>query len=159
MLALAAAPVAACGFEPLYDPGGPAAAAEGRVLVGTIDGEAGFALRRRLVDRLGAAAAPTHRLEATLDLHQVGVAITEEDVTSRFDVIGVAAWALYPIDGAAPVASGEAEAVAGYSAPGADVTSAFAVLSARRDAEERLALILADRIAQRIAVEAAVWAS
>ena len=58
---------------------------------------------------------------------------------------------------AVPALAEEERAVSGYSAPTSATTSAFAILSARRDAEERLALVLADRIAQRIAVEAAVW--
>lgn len=151
--------LAACGFEPLYDPAGPAAAVAGRVDVAVIPGTTGYLMRERLVERLGAGGTPTHRLAIDLKLSQVGVALTEDDVTSRFDVVGVAEWKLVPIAGTVPVMAEEARAVSGYSAPTSATTSAFAILSARRDAEERLALVLADRIAQRIAVEAGAWSA
>lgn len=151
--------LAGCGFEPLHDPAGPAAAVAGRVDVAVIPGTTGYLMRERLIERLGAAGTPTHRLAVDLSLTQVGVALTEDDVTSRFDVVGVAAWRLVPLDGTLPALAEEARAVSGYSAPTSATTSAFAILSARRDAEERLALVLADRIAQRIAVEAAVWSA
>jgi LPS-assembly lipoprotein len=153
-----AASLAACGFEPLYAPSGPAAAAQGRVEVAVIDGPIGFAMRERLIDRLGPAEAATHRLKIDLELDQQGVALTRKDETTRFDVTATAAWRLYPRAGGAPALSGETSAVTGYSAPADDTASAFAVLSARRDAEERLALTLADRIAQDLALDAAVWA-
>jgi LPS-assembly lipoprotein len=158
-LALAGAlALAGCGFEPLYDPAGPAAAVAGRVEVPVIDTDAGFALRERLVDRLGPAEGATHRLEVDLSLDQVGVALTEDDVTTRFDVIGVATFRLTESETGLAVLTGETRAVTGYSAPSSATTSTFAVLSAQRDAEERLALLLADRIAQRIALDAGDWA-
>lgn len=154
----AAVALAACGFEPLYDPAGPAAAVAGRVEVEVIPGTPGFLMRERLVERLGPAAAPTHRLAIELGFDQVGVAITEDDVTSRFDVVGVADWHLIPFGADTPAIAEEARAVTGYSAPSSATTSSLAILSARRDAEERLALLLADRIARRIAVAAPDWA-
>ncbi len=158
VVAVAALGLSACGFEPLYAPGGPAAAIDGRVEVAVIESAAGFALRERLVDRLGQPAAPTHRLYVELALEQTGVAITGSDVTTRFDVVGAATYRLAPIGSDAAVLTGETEAVTAYSAPSSATTSTFAVLSAQRDAEERLALLLADRIAQRIAVDAPAWA-
>jgi LPS-assembly lipoprotein len=157
-LALALA-LAGCGFEPLYDPGGPAEAARGRIEIGVIEGGAGFAMRQRLVDRLGAAEAPTHRLEVDLSFARAGVAITERDVTSRFDAVGVADWRLVARGAGEPALAARERAVTGFSAPSTDTTSAFAVLSAERDAEERLALTLADRLALRVAVEAAAWSA
>jgi LPS-assembly lipoprotein len=154
--ALAALP--ACGFEPLYAPSGPAAAALGKVEVEVIEGTPGFLMRERLIDLLGPAEAPTHRLAVDLALDKVGVAITEQDVTTRFNIRGTAAWRLFPIGAAEPVLSGEAGAVSGYGAPSSDTASAFAILSAQRAAEETVALLLADRIARRLALDAGVWA-
>lgn len=158
-LLAALALVAACGFEPLYDPAGPAAGAAGKVDVGVIDGQPGFAMRDRLVARLGLASAATHRLDVNLAFEKSGVAITQKDVTSRFDVTGTAEWKLTPLAGDRPVLSGTETAVTGYSAPTSETSSAFAILSAQRDAEERLAETLADRIAQRVAVAADDWAA
>ncbi len=150
--------LAGCGFAPLHAPGSPAEAIAGRVAVEAIDGSAGFAMRERLVTRLGPAMDETHRLAVSLRLDEVGVAITQQDVTSRFDVIAVATYALYPLGATEPVLTGETRAVTGYSAPSSSTASAFAILSARRDAEERLAVLLAERIARRLAIDAADWA-
>lgn len=156
--ALALVLLAACGFEPLYDPAGPAAGAAGRVDIGVIDGQPGFAMRDRLVARLGLAQGATHRLDVDLSFDKSGVAITEKDVTSRFDITGTADWKLTPLAGDRPVLSGTETAVTGYSAPTSETSSAFAILSAQRSAEERLAETLADRIAQRVAVASDDWA-
>lgn len=149
---------ASCGFEPLYAPGSAAASMRGRVAVGPIDAAAGFALRERLVARLGPAVQPTHLLEVALDLEQQGVALTRENVTTRFEVIGVAEFRLLPLGGAEPVAAGAARAVTGYSAPASRTASAYATLVARRDAELRLARTLADDIIEQLALSAPDWA-
>lgn len=158
--ALAALPLtlAACGFSPLYDEGTPAAGMGGRVEVGVIEGEPGLAMRERLVTRLGPPDAPTHRLAVTLDYDTVGVALTRESVTTRFDVVGRASFALLPVDGGPAVLEGQVRAVTGVSAPDLPAATAFAVESAERDAERRLAVLLADRILMRMALSAADWA-
>jgi LPS-assembly lipoprotein len=148
--------LAACGFQPLYGEGAPAAAMAGRVAVGPLDGAAGFAMRERLTERLGPATAPTHRLEVALELEQTGVALTQQDVTTRFNVIGTAAYRLVPLSGGEALA-GEVRAITGYSAPESETSSAFASLSAGVDAERRLALMLADAIVQRLAIAAGDW--
>lgn len=155
-LALAVA-AAGCGFTPLYAPGAPATEALGRVAVAQVDGEAGFALRERLVQRLGAADAPTHRLEVALDLERRGVAITQRNVITRFNVIGAAAYRLAPLAAEGSALAGNVRAITGYSAPDSETASAFASLAARRDAELRLARLLADQIAVRLALSAAEW--
>lgn len=153
--ALAAALLlAACGFEPLYAPSGPAAALSGQVDIGVIQGSPGFSMRERLVERLGQAEAVRWRLEVDLAFEKQGVAITQKDVTSRFDVTGIAAWTLTPLGRDAVALAGEERATTGYSAPTSDTSSAYAILSAQRDAEERLATLLADRIARRVALAA-----
>jgi LPS-assembly lipoprotein len=155
LAALAALTLAgACGFEPLYAPGGDAAATRGTIEVDVIEGAAGFALRERLVMRLGAAEAPTHRLAVDLGIESTGVAITEQDVTTRFSVTGRARYRLVPMGAVEPVLTGEALAITGFSAPASETASAFASLSAERDAELRVARVLAEDIARDIALRA-----
>ncbi len=155
--AAAAALVAACGFTPLYGTGAPAARMAGRVDVAVIPGAPGFALREQLTGRLGPAATPTHRLEVTLKLQQTGVALTQQNATTRFDVLGTASYRLVPLAGGPAVLSGEVRALTGYNAPASDISVAFAALSAQQDAEERLAVLLADRILQRLALASGDW--
>ena len=156
-LGLALLVLAACGFRPLYGEGTPAAAMTGRVEVAMLDGAAGFAMRERLTQRLGPPAGATHRLETTLDLDSTGVALTQENVTTRYDVTGVATYRLVPVTGGPPVTAGTVRGGTGYSAPVSGASSAFAIRAAERDAEERLAVTLADQIVERLALTSGAW--
>lgn len=154
---LALSPLAACGFTPLYGEGAPATKMTGRVEVPVIEGAAGFALRERLTGRLGPATDPTQRLTVVLAITQTGVALTEENVTTRFSVVGEATYTLTPIAGGPPTTTGTVRAVTGYSAPVSATASAFATLVAEKDAYRRVSLELADYIVQRLALTADSW--
>jgi LPS-assembly lipoprotein len=147
----------ACGFTPLYGEGAPATAMAGRVDVGLIEGAAGFTMRERLTGRLGPATAPTHRLDVALELERTGVALTQENITTRYNVVGTATYALFPLAGGPAVTSGTLRLVTGYSAPTTAAASAFAIRAAERDAGQRLAVNLADQIVQRLALTAPDW--
>ena len=157
VLALAGG-LAACGFTPLYAPGGPAASMAGQVVVEPLDGTAGFALYERLTGRLGPPTAATHRLVVDLTLDQSGVALTQENFTTRFDVVGTAAFRLVPLNGGPPVVIDEVRSITGYSAPISETSAAFASRAAEIDAERRLAQTLAEQIVQRLALSAPEWA-
>lgn len=154
---LAPALLSGCGFTPLYGEGAPATRMAGRVVVPPLEGEAGFAMHERLTGRFGPAADPAYRLEVSLSLTRAGVALTRENVTTRFDVVGVAEYRLVPLAGGPAVASGVVRATTGFSAPESETASAFASRVAEQDAEERLAIDLADRIVQRLALSAEGW--
>jgi LPS-assembly lipoprotein len=158
IMAAALLALAGCGFTPLYGTGTPAAGMNGQVAVDVIDGAAGFVMRERLVTRLGPADAPTHRLAVGAEFETIGVALTTESVTTRFNVIGRAGYALVPLAGGPPVLTGEVRAITGYSSPDLPAANAFATESAERDAFRRLARMLADDIVLRLAVSAADWA-
>ncbi len=157
LAALSMLPLAGCGFTPLYGEGTPAAAMTGRVEVAVLEGAPGFAMRERLTARLGTPDAAPYRLETTLTLTRTGVALTQENVTTRYDVAGLATYRLVPIAGGPPVASGSVRTVTGFSAPASETGSAFAIRAAERDAEERLAVTLADQIIERLALTAGSW--
>lgn len=157
LAALAAATLSGCGFQPLYSQGSPAAEMIGRVEVGLIDSEPGFVMRERLTERLGAPIDPSHRLEVELDLERVGVALTEQDVTTRFNIVGEASFQLTPLAGGPAIDFDPVISIAGYSAPESQTASAFASLSAQRDAERRVARALADLVVMRLALTAPEW--
>jgi LPS-assembly lipoprotein len=142
----------ACGFAPLYGEGTPAAAMNGQFSVDVIDGEPGFVLREKLTGRLGPPVDPAYRLSIDLEIEQVGVALTQQNVTTRYNVIGTAVFVVTPVGGGAPVLAEEVRAITGYSAPESSAISAFAALAAERDAGRRLAAELADRILLRLAL-------
>lgn len=149
--------LAACGFTPLYAPGTSAARMQGRIEVAVLPGEPGFLLRERLTERLGEAAAPEYRLDIELELSRTGVALTTQNVTTRFNVVGTAAYRLVPLAGGPAVAGGVVRSITGFSAPESETASAFASLAAEQDAERRLAVDLADRIVQRLALSSEEW--
>ena len=143
-----------CGFAPLYGDGTPAAALHGQIAVAPLDGTPGFALHERLTERLGDATVPRWRLVTSLDIASSGAALTQENVTTRFDVTGTADFTLAPAAGGPPVLTGSVRAVTSYSAPASETSSAFASEIARQDAQDRVARALADKIVLRLAVAA-----
>jgi LPS-assembly lipoprotein len=148
---------AACGFQPIYAPGSPAAAMEGRVAVPALDGLAGFTLQERLTERLGVAGPEAYRLAIDLDFERADAAITQDNITTRFLVLGEASFRLYPPGGTQPVLADSVRSQTGYSAPESDVASAYAARIAGVDAERRVARELADRIVMRLALTADEW--
>lgn len=160
---LAAVPLAlgaaACGFSPLYAPGSPAEGMIGRVDVAPMQGSAGFTLRERLVERLGSPQDAAWRLVVDLELDRTGVALTEENFTTRYNIVGTAAFALRPAGGGPALIDDSVRAITGYAAPDTETAVVFATRAAERDAELRLARTLADRIVQRLAVTAPDWAA
>jgi LPS-assembly lipoprotein len=153
------AALAGCGFEPMYGSGTPARAGLGEIYVELIPSGAGYELRNALIDALGPAASPTHVLYVDLDLETEGVALTTQNITTRFDVRGTAAFRLVPIDGDAPILSDTVEAIAGYSAPESETSSAFASRVAEKDAIRRVSRQLAQRISTQLAIRAPEWAT
>lgn len=135
--------LAGCGFAPIYGAGD---GLKGTIAYEADDSVAGFRLRERLQDRLGRSEAPTYTLTTTLRSSQRAAAITAEGDTSRFNIIGAAAWSLTDIASGEVLDEGEVEAFTSYSATG----STIATQSTRDDAQARLAIILADQIVSRV---------
>ena len=146
--------LAGCGFEPMYDQGAPAKEMLGRIAVGPVEGAPAFEMRERLTERLGGDVDADFILDVDLDLRRTGVALTQQNVTTRFNIIGTADFALRPAAGGEAVVTGQVRNITGYSAPDSETASAFASLSAERDAESRLARTLADQIVLRLALQA-----
>lgn len=162
LLALSAAALAAgCGFAPVYGPAGAGRALQGRVAVPAPETRLGYHFTRRLEARLGRADAPRYRLEAPLTVEREGLGTTADGRTTRYQLLGRADWRLLPAApgpeteletepeterGGAPLAEGRVRAFTGYSSTG----SPLAARAAERDAEERLATLLADRLVERL---------
>lgn len=143
----------------MYGSGSPARAIFGTISVEIIPTAAGFSLRNRLIERLGEPATPTHVLAVDLEIDTDGVALTDENITTRFDVTGVAEYVLTPIGGAQPAFADKAIAIAGYSAPELETASAFASRAAEEDAVVRVTRLLAEQIVARLAQTAETWAA
>lgn len=142
--------LAGCGFQPIYGTGAPATRLIGRVAVDDIDGLMGFEMRKRLNERLGTAAAPLYALNVALTVDDEGLAISQNNEITRYNLSGEASYALRALKTGREVHRGTVRAFAAHSA----TASPFATRVARRDARARLATSLADQITSRLAVAA-----
>jgi LPS-assembly lipoprotein len=149
-LALPLLALAACGFTPAYGPQGEARALRGTIVAAEPDTDIAFAFVRRLEERLGRPDAPRLTLAYDLDTDSEGLAIDGANNITRFRINGRLTWTL--VDGATETArlSGEEIAFTAYSATGSTIST----LESERDAERRLAILLADRVVARLLVEA-----
>jgi LPS-assembly lipoprotein len=151
---VAAAALAGCGLHPLYGGGssGPVAMTLRTVQVGPIEGQVGWLVRNKLVDRIGesGSAAPQYRLDVTLDDRITGFgirgdrAVTRERRTlrARYQLVNLATGGVV------------LDATAGSDAGIDVVSSEYATVAAEQTAAERLAEVVADQIVARLGVYA-----
>lgn len=152
LLALLAAPLAACTFTPAYAPGGPAAALQGAVRVDDPSDKNAFDLVERLEERLGRPQAARYQLAYTITTDSIGVGITPDNATTRFNLTGKVEWSLTDPAGGR-VTGGHVENFTSYSATGSTVAG----LAAEEDAALRLMRILADQIVTTLIATSARW--
>lgn len=145
-LLLAPLALAACGFTPVYAPGGTGAVLQNRVRVDDPSTRDSYLLVRELEERLGRAATPAYGLGLTITTTEQGLAIDRAGNTRRFNRLGRVDYALRDLTTGTVVTSGTVENFVGYSATGSTV----ATLAAETDAQERLMTILADQITTRL---------
>lgn len=138
--------LAACGFQPVYGPGGAGAALHGRVVVDEPADRNGFLLVQQLEFQLGQPTDPTWRLAPRLYVTSEGQAITASGDITRYSVVGQVRYELLRLSDDTVVASGSVESFTGYSATGSTVET----LAAQRDAHRRLMTILADQLVARL---------
>ncbi|MFL4469631.1 LPS assembly lipoprotein LptE [Tateyamaria armeniaca] len=134
--------LSACGFTPVYGPSGAGTVLQNRVLVDQPDDRVGFLLVQRLEERLGRPNAPAFRLAVDLALREEARAIDPDGDIRRFHLIGSATYSLSEAGTGTVMRTDVVDTFVGYSATGTTV----ATLAARRDAQERLMVILADQI-------------
>lgn len=145
---LAPLALVACGFQPVYGPGGTASALRGKVLVDAPDTAETYLLTRNLEDRLGRSSSPVYSLSVTPSLTNQGQAVTAAGDITRFSLVGKASYQLRRLSDGLVVASGAVDNFTGYSATGSTVET----LAAETDARERLMAILADQITTQLYV-------
>lgn len=138
--------LAACGFTPVYAPGGTASALRGRVEVTAPDTTDAYQLVRNLEDRLGQPDLAIYALSFTLKTEEQGQAITASNETTRYSLVGKVDYVLRSLESGDIVASASVDNFTGYSATGSTVET----LASERDARARLMVILADQITTRL---------
>lgn len=143
---LAAAPLAACGFAPVYGTGGVGLALRNRVLVAAPDTRLGFELVARLEERLGRPDGADYALDYTIRTTTTDLAITGTNDITRININGTVDFTLTELATDAQIVADSVSSFAAYSTTGTSVATA----AAERDAEDRLMTILADRLVTRL---------
>jgi|SRR6056297_1967916 len=140
--------LAACGFRPVYGPGGAGGdGLQGAVRLDEPEGRDAFVFARATEERLG-RGGPGARYALSYDIatETRSTAIASDNVTLRFNLLGQVSYGLRDTGTGTEVLSGRVENFNSYSASGSTV----ATEAARSDARERLMTILADQMVARI---------
>lgn len=141
--------LAGCGFAPVFGGAGAAVGLRNAVAVTASETLAGFALRSRLVDRLGPVGTARYALDVRVETARTAAAINSAGDTTRFNIVGTAGWVLTDKEGRV-LLTGESQTFTSFSATGSTVATQTAI----RDARERLAITLADMIVSSILAQA-----
>lgn len=144
LIALLALTLSACGFTPLYANGGGA----GNIDIAQIDGRAGQALRKALLQELGPGLPGLDgpaSLEVVLEESLGRLALRPDESATRTDVLVSADYVL-SFEGNA--VSGRSSAESSFLVPDAP----FSDITAQIDATDRAMLILARRIADDLRI-------
>lgn len=138
--------LAACGFEPVYGPGGNGQILQNRVLVDPPGSHDSYLLVRELEERLGRSENPDFALSMILNVAEAQLAIDREGDTGRFNRIAAVQYSLRDLRTGRIVTSGTVENFVGYSATGTTVET----LAGELDSQQRLMNVIADQIVTRL---------
>jgi len=157
VVAMIALLLAGCGFQPLYGNNGNAGPGVGATLsavyVEQIPDRVGYELRNDLLDRLdanGDAGEARYRLKLYLTETEVPVVFQPNTAITRYNYTVTAHYDLVPKEGTDAVKSGDVTAFAAYNVAAAPFL--YATVTAQRDAKNRAANEIADRIRTELAV-------
>lgn len=147
----ALAALGGCGFTPAYGPTGRAQALQGQINLPTPQDRNQFLLNQRLEERLGHGGVGRFVLDLRLAIRENALGTTADGQTTRYHLVGDADYELKSIATETVLTSGSTTGFTAYSATGTTV----ATLAAERDAYERLMILLADQIVDRLLLAAA----
>lgn len=133
--------LSACGFTPVYAPGGTADQLRGRVTVQDPADRESFLLVQELETRLGRGSGE-YGLAFELGIVEEDLGVTRTGDITRFNLVGTVAYRLFEFASEDVLYTGTTTNFTGYSATGDTVET----LAAERDARSRLMSILADQI-------------
>ena len=138
----------ACGFEPVYAPGGSGSALYGRVEVSAPNTVESYLLVQDLERQLGRSAGSVndYKLDVQVSTVTRGAAITTTNETQRYTIDGRAQYTLRSNATGQIIASGSVADFVSYSAAGSTVST----LADERDAKRRLMMILSGQIMNRL---------
>ena len=141
-----AAALAGCGFAPAYGPAGPATKLLSRITVDAPETRDEQLMVQQLETRIGRTGNGRYALGYTLSFIEERMAVSADNITTRFNIVGSATYALRDADTDEILTTGKVNSFTGYST----TSSTVATLASEEDARERLSLILADKIVTRL---------
>ncbi len=144
----------ACGFTPIFGRGTAAESLIGKIALGPVEDRMGFEFHEQLENRLGRASEPLFQLDVVISVGSEGLAITQDNSITRYNLTAEADFSLTRIADGKLVLTDIVRSFTAYSA----TATAFATHVSERDANRRLAVALADQIATRIASSAKSFA-
>lgn len=150
---LAAAPLAGCGFTPVYAPGGAGTVLRDQILVDAPDTRLEFTFVSRLEERLGRGAAGRYGLGYDIAIEERGIAVTGSNDITRINLTGTITYRVTETATGDQIHVGEVRTFSAYSTTGSTISTA----AAARDAEDRLMVALADRIVSDLLASAGRW--
>ncbi|WP_366926904.1 LPS assembly lipoprotein LptE [Pseudogemmobacter hezensis] len=143
--------LAACGFTPAYQKGGPAEALLSQVRAADPDTKEAFAFVQRIEERLGRPERHLYDLDYAITTDTTGVGITSDNRTTRYNIDGVVTFRISDTLSGTVLANGRVQSFTAFNATGSTV----AMLAAEEDAQVRLMRILADQTVVRLVAEMA----
>jgi LPS-assembly lipoprotein len=148
--------IAGCGFRPLYGTG-DTGAGQGvgtelaSIYVEPLSERVGYELRNNLLDLMNAQSrteGAAYRLKLNLREELTGVAIRPNASITRYNYTLIVHYDLLPAGKSDPAHSGNARSLAAYNV----ALSPYATVTAERDAKDRAARDIAERIRTELAV-------
>lgn len=142
--------LAACGFTPAYGPSGGADRLTRQVIVAAPEDRAAYLLVRRIEERLGRTDSGRYRLDLALGTKSDTLANDPKGASTRQNRLGRVRYTLRDSATGVSLTRGEVSSFTGYSTTGTTVATS----AAARASEERLMVILADEIVDRLVLAA-----
>lgn len=143
----------ACGFAPVYGPGGAAEGMRGAIEVAAPGDREGYELVKRLEERLGQPAGARYALAYQIETRDEGLGVTPAQEITRVQVFGTITFALVDTQAGEEVLKDSVTSFTAYSAQGSTVS----IASVERDAYRRLMVALADLMVTRLMATAPDW--
>ena len=131
--------VGACGFAPAYGPQGGGTRLQGALALSAPETAMDYQVNRRLEERLGRGSR--WALGLSVDITETALGITSTGDTTRYRKTGRLRFVLRDPATDAVLYEGETSGFTSYSTTGSTV----ATVAAETDAQERLAILLADQ--------------
>jgi len=164
ILALALVALAGCGYKPAFAPTGPAASLPVQIKVDAPDNRNEFLFVQQLEKRVGRPIQPRYRLSYEIHTTLDGIGVTPQQEIFRNSIVGKATFSVTDTSKNQIITRGSVDSFTSYTVatvdPSATPPSTNATISsdtAKRDANARLMVILADMLVTRLIATAGNW--